>query len=285
MTDKLVPMTPCDKKLWQQSIGLGRASQKARAMDDVIHEPMSAEQSQAALKTLLGDVYSPLTDADVAEINAQQATKDREIQAQFIEAQYRSSGVPQKFYDVKLNALFASGLVNATDKNKTPLTKAQVTAFIQNVAKGKPQAMWMCGVAGTGKTALACAIINELVRRNVKCKYFKSHEIMARLDDARTRASRETRAGIMADVTGCTLVVIDEVARWPVTEWEKFMLFSLADSNYDSFRSAIYIGNMSTKEFADYMGNAATDRGRGQCMSFSFNGKSLRGSKDELYTK
>lgn len=145
--------------------------------------------------------------------------------------------------------------------------------------------MWLCGKAGTGKTALSCAIMHSLVRRGVKCKYFKSHEIMSRLEDARTRASRETRKSIMKDVTDCVLVVIDEVARYPNAEWEKFMLFSLADSNYDNFRSAIYICNMSVSEFKDYLGNAITDRGLGQCVSFNFSGTSLRGASGELYTK
>lgn len=285
MANNLTPMTLCDKKLFFAGKQANLATAKARAMDSVIHAPMNAAQSQAALKMMFGDNYTPLTDADRAWLDAERKAEDRETQAQLVETQYRNSGVPRKFYDVELDALFTNKRINAIDIDKTLLTKTRAETFIQSAAKGRPQSMWLCGEAGTGKTALACAIMHELVRRGVKCKYFKSHEIMTRLDNARTRASCETRTSIMADVTSCSLVVIDEVARWPNAEWEKFMLFSLTDSNYDSFRSAIYIGNMNAKEFADYMGNAVTDRGRGQCMSFSFSGLSLRGSKGELYTE
>lgn len=283
----LTPKTPADMKLWKQCQGLGRAAKMAQELDKIL-PPMPnlpAANIQTDIMPIVVNSFKGMSAEEIAQHEAELAAKDKAEKDAASDKRYRNSGVPKKFFNAELSELFDAGKVCATDKSGKMLTKPQVDAFIETVANGKPQSMWFCGVAGTGKTALACAIMHELVRHEVSVKYFKSHEIMARLDDARTRASRETRSVVMTDVCTPTFRVIDEVARWPSVEWEKFTLFSVIDNCYDNFHSAIYISNMSKGDFSKYLGDAATDRFRGMSMSLDFGGKSLRGSKGELYTR
>lgn len=263
----------------QNNVGDVSGTVKVNTGDGVV----KVSTGEEALKAIFGDNYRPLSEADKARLEAEQAAKDEEMQAQFVDVLYRASGVPQKFYDAELDALFDTEMLHAHSKDNEPLTRARVDAFISGVTRKDAVSMWLCGEAGTGKTALACAIIREAVRRGVKCQYFKSHEIMSRLEDVRTRSSRETRASIMTNVTSCPLMVIDEVGRWPNAEWEKFMLFTLADRAYDNRLSAIFISNMGKWEFSEFIGDAATDRGRGKCTAYAFDGASIRGTGGELY--
>lgn len=263
-----------------------QANSRARAADSTIHGPVgggAALDGEAALCAIFG--WKPLTEAQKAECEKQRAEQDAQMRRDTIESLYRHCGVLRRHYKVELKEIAESGLPQMIDAAGKTVGKKDVDAFIDAVVQGKTgQSMWFCGRPGTGKTTLACAILHEIIRRGGSGKYYKVPDIMTRMDDARTRASKETRKGIIDEVGGSEFLVLDEIARCQTQEGEKNMLFQVIDHIYDTFHSGIYITNLSREELSQYLGSAASDRFRGQGMSVEFNGREFRGTQGELFT-
>ena len=127
--------------------------------------------------------------------------------------------------------------------------------------------------------------MRELCRRSISCAYFKSHEIMTRLEDVKWHNSRESRQSIEEEVCYPKFRIIDEIGRFPNSEQEKFELFKFTDNCCETFKSAIYISNLNRNELGEFLGKAVTDRFRGIGMTIEFSGKTFRGTDKELYTR
>lgn len=190
----------------------------------------------------------------------------------------------KKFSTVELSEL--GELENVVfGKNSEKATMQIFIDYINDVASGKASMLWLCGCPGTGKTTIAIAVMHELCRKGISCDYFKSHKIMQKLKDSEHFSSKVMPEDIIKDVCSPKFRIIDEVGRWPVTEWEKFRIFEITNELYENYKSAIFITNMKGSEFAQFIGSAATDRFRGICHILEFRGDSYRGTTKELYTK
>lgn len=224
--------------------------------------------------------FSPISFVDNDKELEEAAERENKINA---ERYINNSGIPEKYRKVKLNELTYDNIVYGPE-NK-PFTFSFVDQMINDIADGKSRFLWLCGKPGTGKTTLAAAIIKELCKRQKSCKYYKSHEVMQRLEDSKRYSSKENVQMVVNDVTSTSFVVFDEIGRWPVTEWEKFRIFEFTNKLYEEYKSAIFISNMTKVELRNFMGKAAVDRFLEGGTTVDFQGNSFRGTDKELYTR
>ena len=210
---------------------------------------------------------------------------ESEQQAQKNEVAFVKSGIAEKYKTTDIADIVNVGLPEMKDNKGSFLTTDIIDSFIADVANGKPRVLFFFGEPGTGKSTMAIAIMHELCRKSVSCAYFKSHEIMQRLDDVKWHCSKETRAGIVQEVCSPTFRIFDEIGRYPDSKGEQFVLFDMTNRCYETFGSGIYITNLSKSETSEFLGKAVIDRCRGIGMTVEFSGKTLRGSEKELYTK
>lgn len=216
------------------------------------------------------------------EISKIEAEKRREAR----ENSYRRSGIAEKFLKVEFSDLVKNGIAEMKDKDGNVITDMQIFYdFINDIVAGKPRALWLCGKYGTGKSVFAIAIMHELCRCGVSSAYFKTHEVMQRLDDVKWHLSRETRADIIQNLCYPRFRILDEIGRYPDSKWEQFVLFDVTNKCYETFKSSIYISNLTKEELGSFLGGAVTDRFKGFGMTIEFSGKSLRGTEKELYIK
>lgn len=257
----------------------GAADARARAM--MLPNASNAQTGENVIARLFASLgHQVIDDMDAAAQEDEAKREEAAQREQLVGARYKGAGVPTKFLTAELSDIKRLYCVNGVNG---AVDMKDINLFMDGISHGRDLSMWMCGAKGMGKTALACAIMHELVRRGVECRYYKSYEIMQRLDDAKCRASRESKRSIMAEVCNAQFRVIDEIGRYPAQDAEKFMLFQVINDCYDAKHSAIYISNTSRSEFAEYIGEAAADRFKGQGLSLEFIGKSLRGTAGELY--
>lgn len=202
------------------------------------------------------------------------------------ERNFLNSGIAEKFENVELSDILEAGIAEMKDKDGNIITDINVfEKFISDIAEGKPRGLWLCGKYGTGKSVFAIALMHELCRRGVSCSYFKTHEVMQRLDDVKWHLSHETRAGIVKELCSSDFRIFDEIGRYPDSKWEQFILFDVTNKCYESYKSMLFISNLTRNELGEFLGGAATDRFKGLGMTIEFSGKSFRGSEKELYTK
>lgn len=228
---------------------------------------------------VVSDEEAAKRDEEIRRIEAENLRKARE-------EMYRKSGIAKKFEAVELSDLVRSGIAEMKDKDGNVITDMRIfNDFINDVAAGKPRALWLCGKYGTGKSVFAAALMRELCRRGVSSAYFKTHEVMQRIDDVKWHLSRETRASIMQDLCRPQFRILDEIGRYPDSKWEQFVLFDVTNKCYETYKSSIYISNLTKKELGDFLGGAVTDRFKGFGMTIEFSGASFRGTEKDLYTK
>ena len=233
----------------------------------------------------LTEQFSVIPDEESARVDREIAENEEKERMRKREDNFLHTGIEEKYRKTELKDLVQSGMAKMTDSNGVELTDVGIFYdFISDIANGKPRSLWLCGEYGTGKTALAVALMHELCRRGVDCSYYKMHEVMNRLEDVKCRTSRETRTGIIHDVCCTSFRILDEIGRWIYSDWEKFYLFDITNRNYEKFKSSIYISNLKRGELAKFLGGATVDRFRGMGMTLEFTGDSFRGTDSELYT-
>ena len=196
---------------------------------------------------------------------------------------FNNSGLPTKYRGIKLSEITLDKIVYGPENRS--FNSEIVNQFINDVAEGKSRFLWLCGKPGTGKTTLAAAIVKELCYRQKSSRYFKSHEIMQRLEDSKRYSAKENVQMVVKDVVSTSFVVIDEIGRWPITDWEKFRIFEITNQLYENYKSAIFISNMTRVELSSFMGLAAVDRFLEGGKTVDFQGESYRGKNNELYTR
>ena len=238
---------------------------------------------------VLKSVFSGLTvgtDEEVAAREEEIRKHDEKVRKEARENSFLNSGIAEKFKSVELSDILRSGIAEMKDKDGNVITDINLfEKFISDIAKGKPRGLWLCGKYGTGKSVFAIALMHELCRRGVSCSYFKTHEVMQRLDDVKWHLSHETRAGIVKELCHADFRIFDEIGRYPDSKWEQYILFDVTNKCYESSKSMLFISNLTRNELGEFLGGAVVDRFKGLGMTIEFSGKSFRGSEKELYTK
>lgn len=210
------------------------------------------------IKNLIPGDYIKGEDREVVE-NEKKAERVRRI------GKFKSSHFPEKYHGVNLEDL--------DEKQKEVGSK-----FLEQIGNGKSASLWLCGKAGTGKTCLASAIAKETAILGKPVFYVKSHLLCEKL-----KKNQISIGELIFDLKENALVVIDEVGRYPLSEWESYYLFTIMDELYNRGRSVIMISNLEKKKLGELLGAACVDRFKGVTKSIEFNSESYRGSKNELY--
>lgn len=152
-------------------------------------------------------------------------------------------------------------------------TIKSLKSFVENVKSRTGGFLIINGTVGTGKTSAAAAVMNELLMGT----YLDMLELELKLNTADRYNSQESREQFMHRLVNCELLVLDEIGRFPDRkQMEQPILFYLLNRRYQNKRPTIICTNMSSKEFADFMGQALIDRIRSNRIRVELNGKSLR---------
>ena len=201
------------------------------------------------------DNFHPATDRQVEEWEDRQ----REIHTR---AFHDNSGMDKDFYHARVSDLEGD-------------TRARAEAFINHYREGMGLFLVILGGVGTGKTHMACSVMNELQNGT----YLDMPELHLKLNTADRYNSTESREQLMHRLSKCKLLVLDEVGRMPNRkEQEQETLFYLMNRRYANSRATIIVSNMSLKEFSDFAGQAIIDRMKGKAIFIELAGESRRGN-------
>ncbi|WP_105245406.1 ATP-binding protein [Psychrobacter sp. Marseille-P5312] len=170
-----------------------------------------------------------------------------------------------------INADFSQWTVGGDDQTRARIAKIINFAkgYAANYRKGHANIL-LTGNTGTGKTKLACLIINEIVRQRYYAQMtvaFKrsgqiQHEIKATWD----KTSSDSAASYIERLSRSTALIIDEVGEGDTSAVDKWadkdreQLSAIIDRRYQLRLPTIITTNMTDKEFYDHIGDRASDR-------------------------
>lgn len=152
-------------------------------------------------------------------------------------------------------------------------TKQSLRLFVEKVKNKEGGFLIINGTVGTGKTSAAASIMNELLMG----VYLDMPELELKLNTADRFNSSENREQFLHRLSRCELLVLDEIGRFPERrQTEQPVLFYLLNRRFQNKRPTIICTNMSSREFADFMGQALIDRIRSNRVRVELNGDSFR---------
>jgi len=137
----------------------------------------------------------------------------------------------------------------------------------------------LLGNVGTGKTHLATAIANHIMRTTTATAVYRTvGGILQHIKGSYDRESEYSEADAFAAYTKPSLLIIDEVGATKPTEFELATLFNIINGRYEEQLPTVVISNMPAGELSGALGERCVDRLReGGGIAVGFDWKSARG--------
>ncbi len=154
------------------------------------------------------------------------------------------SMMPFQYLDVKPDAFNWS-----LYREDLSAQKMQVNAFIVNYEEWKSRGYGLyifSRTKGSGKTMLACCIVNALIqRRNVCVKFISIPDF---LDMTKKKYKGIVEKEEVDSITNAELLIVDDIGVEMKKEWIDTELFRLIDSRYNKKLVTIFTSNLSIEE-------------------------------------
>ena len=120
--------------------------------------------------------------------------------------------------------------------------------------------LFLIGGYGTGKTHLAAAIANQLLRAGTPVICMTMIDLLARIRETYDREDA-TEAQVMRLYADVPLLIIDDLGSENPTEWGSTMIFSIINARYEAYMPTIVTSNCGADELVQRMTpRDATDR-------------------------
>jgi len=113
--------------------------------------------------------------------------------------------------------------------------------------------LFITGSYGTGKTHLAAAISNQLIREGIPVICMTMIDLLAKIKQTFDRSDDATEAEIMKIYEEVPLLVIDDIGSEQPTEWGSTKIFSIINARYESYMPVIVTTNYAGDELIKRM--------------------------------
>lgn len=119
-----------------------------------------------------------------------------------------------------------------------------------------------CGLPGTGKTHLACAIGLSALSQGYTVKYQNIFSLMLEIKATYASSEYGSTLEVIKSYISCNLLIIDEVGVQYGSNTEKILFYQILNGRYDDIKPTILISNLPESELTEYIGDRCIDRMR-----------------------
>lgn len=194
--------------------------------------------------------------------------EERKAQAQEIEQQRLASlrvnrierllghsGIPKRFRE----RTFANFRAETEgQKRALQVSKAYAERFEDRMAHGG--GLVFCGKPGTGKTHLACAIANHVIRTGRSAVFAAVIQAVRSVKETYRKDSETTERQAINALIAPDLLILDEIGVQFGSDTEKMIMFEILNGRYEEMRPTIVLSNLVQSELGDYLGARVIDR-------------------------
>ena len=207
------------------------------------------------------DAYCPtckqelLDEREAAEtIRALEQASQR--QRRYFEALVEGAAIPPRFQDRSFENHHPP--TEAAKKIHT-ICKQYAEEFPTNRKLGR--GLIFCGNAGTGKSHLACAIANFIIREHkLSAVFMKVAKAIRTVKDTYRSSADKTEQEAINWFKLPDLLILDEVGVQFGTEAEKYILFEIINERYEQLKPTLLLSNLALEALTQYTGERVIDR-------------------------
>jgi DNA replication protein DnaC len=167
----------------------------------------------------------------------------------------KDANIPERFENSKIDdyEFYAEGHI--ADQKKAV---EDVRWFLENWQRSA--GLIMMGHKGTGKTMLACGVLNEVLQKGYTALFTEVTKIDRAFKDTWRKDTPISETELLAKLTNYDVMVIDEVGVQRATLEELLRITELVNDRYKACKPTIFIGNMDLDELKALVGERAIDR-------------------------
>jgi DNA replication protein DnaC len=144
----------------------------------------------------------------------------------------------------------------------------------ENREKGK--GLYLCGGVGTGKTHLAVAVLNELIRRKrVPSLFVTVPELLDNIREAYNKPGRDLDEWMNA-VQNADFLVLDDLGSERPTDWVRERIFVMVNHRYREALPTVFTSNIGPKDLAEQLGERTASRIIAMCGWLALEGDDYR---------
>jgi DNA replication protein DnaC len=142
----------------------------------------------------------------------------------------------------------------------------------REVGKG----LYFCGGVGTGKTHLAVAVMNELIRKKRTPSLFVTvPELLDNLRETYNKPGRNLDEWMDA-VQNAEFLVLDDLGSERTTEWVRERIFVIVNHRYREALPTVFTSNIGPKDLAEQLGERTASRIIAMCDWIALEGDDYR---------
>ena len=156
--------------------------------------------------------------------------------------------------------------------------RMKVDEYLENWEENREagRGLYFCGGVGTGKTHLAVAVMNELIRKRLVPSLFVTvPELLDNLRETYNKPGRNLDEWMDA-VQNADLLVLDDLGSERVTEWVRERLFVIVNHRYREALPTVFTSNIGPKDLAAQLGERTASRIISMCDWISLEGEDYR---------
>lgn len=203
-------------------------------------------------------------DEEIAEMR-QEAARNK------LERMVGYACLPPRFVGKTFDTYFAE-----TEQQKAYLGKCQAYAASFPARMVEGEGLMLLGTPGTGKTHLAVATLNEVIRTHkTPGLYTTAARMFRRIKDTYGN-SEESESQAIEAFTAPKLLVLDEIGVSFGSDAELNYLFDVMNERYEQCLPTIIVSNVQPAELGQWMGERVVDRLRESSKMMVFDWESAR---------
>lgn len=190
------------------------------------------------------------------------------------QGRYDRAGIPKRFRSKNFENFKAETIDQQRAKN---IVQQYADNFDEVSEIG--QSMIFSGKTGTGKTHLATAVANQVIRNGRTAAFITVRDLVAKVRETWSRKSEISEAELKKYFIGVGLLVLDEIGVQFDTEAEKLIIFDVINGRYEEVMPTIVLSNFPFDSEGDdpsikkVLGDRVTDRlreGGGKLVRFEW---------------
>src|SRR5215213_2078446 len=136
--------------------------------------------------------------------------------------------------------------------------------------------LYLCGGVGVGKTHLAVAVLNELIRRKrVPSLFVTVPELLDNIRETYNKPGRDLDEWMDA-VQNADFLVLDDLGSERPTEWVRERIFVIVNHRYREALPTLFTSNIGPKDLASQLGERTASRIIAMCDWISLEGEDYR---------
>lgn len=213
------------------------------------------DETQEALRGLRPDSFNTATYVVCPKCKAEvDASKEQEKKMTAISAVRKLSGIPPRFRRVRTGGWEAK---TSQQREVLKIASDYIGDFTTKAVDGA--SMIFAGNPGTGKTHLACAILNGIIDQGFTGRYTTGLMLKQAVQNT-YQDSALSRLEVIREYVNPSLLVLDEVDLMHASEDAQLILWEVISGRYNEVAPTILISNLNKQELTKTIGERIIDR-------------------------